>query len=61
MLHGYHHDEEDRPFEFIGADDLARRVRDGRKYLEDLLGAAIRVFVPPAQWNRKAGPAGDRQ
>jgi hypothetical protein len=47
MLHGYYHDEEDRPLEFIGADDLARRVRDGRKYLEDLLGAAIRVFVPP--------------
>jgi hypothetical protein len=34
-------------FEFIGADDLARRVSVGRKYLEDLLGAAIRVFVPP--------------
>jgi hypothetical protein len=47
MLHGYHHDEEDRLFEFIGADDLPRRVRDGRKYLEDLLGAPIRVFVPP--------------
>jgi hypothetical protein len=47
MLHGYHHDEEDRAFEFIGGDDLARRVREGRKYLEDLLGATIRVFVPP--------------
>src|SRR4029077_17248486 len=47
MLHGYHHDEEDRPLEFIGSDDLTRRVRDGRKYLEDLLGASIRVFVPP--------------
>ena len=47
MLHGYHHDEEDRLFEFIGANDLARRVSDGRKYLEDLLGATIRVFVPP--------------
>jgi peptidoglycan/xylan/chitin deacetylase (PgdA/CDA1 family) len=47
MLHGYYHDEEDRPLEFIGADDLVRRVRDGRKYLEDLLGASIRVFVPP--------------
>jgi predicted deacetylase len=47
MLHGYHHDEEDRLFEFIGGNNLHRRVRDGRKYLEDLLGAAIRVFVPP--------------
>jgi hypothetical protein len=26
---------------------LARRVTDGRKYLEDLLDATIRVFVPP--------------
>jgi hypothetical protein len=47
MLHGYHHDEEDRLFEFIGGDNLQRRVSDGRKYLEDLLGAPIRVFVPP--------------
>lgn len=47
MLHGYHHDEADRPFEFIGGADLARRVGDGRKYLEDLLGAPVRVFVPP--------------
>lgn len=47
MLHGYYYDEEDRLFEFIGADDLARRVSVSRKYLEDLLGAAIRVFVPP--------------
>ena len=47
MLHGYHHDEENRLFEFIGADDLARRVREGRKYLENILGTTIRVFVPP--------------
>ena len=47
MLHGYHHDEPERPFEFANAPDLARRVADGRKYLEDLLGATIRVFVPP--------------
>jgi hypothetical protein len=47
MLHGYHHDEEDRLFEFIGGDRLAERVRDGKKYLEDLLGSAIRVFVAP--------------
>jgi hypothetical protein len=47
MLHGYHHDEEDRLFEFVNGDRLAERVRDGRKYLEDLLGSAIRVFVAP--------------
>jgi len=47
MLHGYHHDEEDRLFEFVNGDRLAERVRDGRKYLENLLGSAIRVFVAP--------------
>jgi len=47
MLHGYHHDEEDRLFEFVDGDRLAERVRDGKKYLEDLLGSAIRVFVAP--------------
>jgi hypothetical protein len=47
MLHGYHHDEEDRLFEFVGRDNLRRRVREGRSYLEDLLETTIRVFVPP--------------
>jgi hypothetical protein len=47
MLHGYHHDEEDRLFEFIGGDNLRRRVREGRKYLEDILETTIRVFVAP--------------
>jgi Uncharacterized protein conserved in bacteria (DUF2334) len=47
MLHGYHHDETGRPFEFVASEDLERRVREGRRYLEDLLGCRIRVFVPP--------------
>jgi len=47
MLHGFYHDEPGRHGEFAGATDLARRVVDGRKYLEDLLGTSIRVFVPP--------------
>jgi len=55
MLHGYHHDEEGCRLEFIEADDLARRVREGRKYLEDLLGAAIRVFVPPGNGIERRG------
>ena len=49
MLHGYHHDELDGLPEFTTREDLARRISHGRKYLEDLLGARIRVFVPP--WN----------
>jgi uncharacterized protein DUF2334 len=48
MLHGYHHDEPHGRPEFADGDDLVRRVADGRKYLEDLLGAPVRVFVPPS-------------
>jgi len=47
MLHGYHHDEPDGLPEFTNRDDLLQRVSGGRKYLEDLLGTAVRVFVPP--------------
>jgi hypothetical protein len=47
MLHGYHHDDEQHEGEFAKGNDLLRKVSDGRKYLEDLLGAPIRVFVPP--------------
>ena len=47
MLHGYYHDEASGRGEFVVGDDLARCVTDGRKYLEDLLGTTIRVFVPP--------------
>jgi hypothetical protein len=47
MLHGYHHDEAHGRPEFAGGDDLDRRVREGRRYLEDLLRTTIKVFVPP--------------
>ena len=47
MLHGYYHDESDGSFEFQNREDLGQRITDGRRYLEDLLGCAIRVFVPP--------------
>jgi len=47
MLHGYYHDEHDGRPEFAWGNDLERRVADGRRYLEDLLGTTIRVFVPP--------------
>jgi Uncharacterized protein conserved in bacteria (DUF2334) len=47
MLHGYHHDEPSGRGEFSRGDDLVQKVIDGRKYLEDLLGAQIRVFVAP--------------
>ena len=47
MLHGFHHDEEHGQPEFAHGFDLAERVINGRKYLEDLLSTSIRVFVPP--------------
>ena len=47
MLHGYYHDEPHARFEFASGAHLAQRIADGRKYLEDLLGTTIRVFVPP--------------
>lgn len=47
MLHGYYHDEPHGRAEFAGGVDLDRRVADGRRYLEELLGTTIRVFVPP--------------
>jgi len=47
MLHGYHHDEPSGRGEFSRGDDLVQKVIDGRKYLQDLLGVQIRVFVAP--------------
>jgi hypothetical protein len=47
MLHGYYHDEADGRCEFERRGDLATRVGDGRKYLEDVLQTPVRVFVPP--------------
>jgi hypothetical protein len=55
MLHGYHHDEPDGLPEFTRRDDLLQRVSRGRKYLEDLLGTAVRVFVPPRNTIGAAG------
>jgi peptidoglycan/xylan/chitin deacetylase (PgdA/CDA1 family) len=57
MLHGYHHDEPDGVAEFVGARDLRRKVAEGRRYLEDVLGTAVRVFVPP---HNAIGPRGLR-
>jgi hypothetical protein len=55
MLHGYHHDEPDRQFEFVAGNDLPERVSAGRKYLEDLLDARIRIFVAPRNGIAKQG------
>ena len=55
MLHGYHHDVPDGSREFATGINLAQKVADGRKYLEDVLGAPVRVFVPPHNAIRREG------
>jgi peptidoglycan/xylan/chitin deacetylase (PgdA/CDA1 family) len=55
MLHGYHHDEPGKSFEFVKGTELVQRVADGRKYLEDLLDTKIRVFVAPRNAVGRAG------
>lgn len=55
MLHGYHHDEPDELPEFTNRNDLLQRVSRGRKYLEDLFGTSVRVFVPPKNTIRAVG------
>jgi len=47
MLHGYNHDEPSGRGEFAAGDNLVKKITDARKYLQDLLSAEIRVFVPP--------------
>ena len=46
-LHGYHHRDEPDGCEFVAESDLARKVADGKRYLEELLRHPIQIFVPP--------------
>jgi hypothetical protein len=46
-LHGYTHEDFPSGYEFEAAPDLPSRVREGRAYLQDLLGAPVTIFVPP--------------
>ena len=57
MLHGYTHQDFPDGYEFQVAHDLDRRVREGRAYLEALLGVKISVFVPPHNALSKRGLA----
>src|ERR1051325_3773623 len=55
MLHGFHHDEHSGTGEFFAGRDLTTKVTEGRRYLEDLLGTQIRVFVAPRNIMGKDG------
>ncbi len=55
--HGYTHEDFDNGYEFQAAPDIEQRLREGRSYLEGLLGTTIRVFVPPHNALSKRGLA----
>lgn len=46
-LHGFSHVDEPDGYEFQTSHDLEWKVREGRAYLERVLGPRIQVFVPP--------------
>lgn len=48
MLHGYSHKDYPNGYEFESSNnDLFIKVREGKKYLEELFGITIKTFVPP--------------
>lgn len=55
LQHGYTHEDFPGGFEFQAAPDIERRLQDGRSHLERVLGAPIRVFVPPHNALSKRG------
>lgn len=54
-LHGFTHEDFPGGWEFQAAPDPERRVRDGLKYLRELLQAPISIFVPPHNALSKRG------
>ena len=56
-LHGYTHQDYPDGYEFQAAPDLPDRVRNGRAYLEQLLGCRVSLFVPPHNALSKCGLA----
>jgi hypothetical protein len=47
MLHGYTHEEREERAEFEGTKGLCGKVFRGKRYLESILEAKVKVFVPP--------------
>lgn len=54
-MHGYHHLCYNSLPEYVGGEDLANKAKEGRAYLEKLLGLTVASFVPP---NNGVSPAG---
>jgi hypothetical protein len=53
--HGYTHQDYLDGYEFEAGADLSRKVREGKRYLEDLFGVAVNTFVPPHNALSKRG------
>jgi predicted deacetylase len=47
MLHGYSHVDGPDGYEFESQSDLERKVREGKRYLEQIFDTSVRAFVPP--------------
>ena len=58
--HGFTHEDFPGGYEFQAAPDLEARLRNGREYLERILGTRINVFVPPHNALSKRGLAAVR-
>lgn len=47
MQHGYSHGDTYSNYEFRDGEDLDRKVREGRRHLEETLNTSVTAFVPP--------------
>jgi peptidoglycan/xylan/chitin deacetylase (PgdA/CDA1 family) len=54
-LHGYHHLRYSGMPEFISGDELPKKAREGKAYLEEILGVDIKTFVPPYNGISRSG------
>ena len=46
-MHGYNHTRPQGKPEYVAGEDLAKKTRDGRAYLESVLECEVTTFVPP--------------
>lgn len=47
MLHGYSHKDYKGSYEFVAGANLSQKVKEGKRYLEELFETEIKTFVPP--------------
>ena len=55
MLHGYSHKDYENGYEFVAGDNLHSKVKEGKRYLEELFDVEIKTFVPPHNSLSKEG------